>query len=133
MTRLEWREQAACRGAGIDMFDNERAAKQLCATCPVTHRCAEEYADEPHGIVFGTTPEERGFGFRRTKKGPKVSTLERVRALLESDTDRRWSANQVADRLHVSPSGSAQALRTLGDQGDARRHLNCNRATWSAE
>lgn len=68
-----WWEEAACRGLGTPLFfgdDNietvssrrrrERAAKQVCATCPVTVECladALKFADE--GVRGGLTRYER--------------------------------------------------------------------------
>ncbi|MFC0446974.1 WhiB family transcriptional regulator [Rhodococcus jostii] len=70
---LEWQRQSRCRGMGTDLFfpqdgeslrqrsGRERAAKQLCATCPVAERC-RAYAvstSEPHGIWDGLSTHER--------------------------------------------------------------------------
>ncbi|MGV1004515.1 MAG: WhiB family transcriptional regulator [Candidatus Nanopelagicales bacterium] len=69
----EWQEVGACRGADQDLFfhpQNERglarlrrdrAAKMVCATCPVRVECADYAirAREPYGVWGGMTEEER--------------------------------------------------------------------------
>jgi WhiB family transcriptional regulator, redox-sensing transcriptional regulator len=70
---LEWQLQAACRGMDSDVFyasgdkrgqslaRHERAAKQVCAGCPVTAACLTWAlrTGEPDGIWGGRTPKER--------------------------------------------------------------------------
>ncbi len=66
-----WREHAACRSTDPELFfpvgskgpvlDEIRAAKAVCASCPVRLRCLE-FALETNqdtGIWGGTTEEER--------------------------------------------------------------------------
>lgn len=69
----EWQLQGACRGADAALFflpeaargshkaRRERAAKAICARCPVITPCAEfAFATrEPYGVWGGLTPEER--------------------------------------------------------------------------
>lgn len=68
-----WQLQAACRGAGTEVFfppEQERGrarqhrdeqAKALCATCPVQLECLQHALTvaEPYGVWGGLTPEER--------------------------------------------------------------------------
>ncbi|HUZ21380.1 MAG TPA: WhiB family transcriptional regulator [Acidimicrobiales bacterium] len=70
----EWQVKAACRGPQAEVFfpparverkdervDRERAAKGICATCPVRRACLD-YAiriREPHGIWGGLNEVER--------------------------------------------------------------------------
>jgi len=66
--RPAWMERAACRGLSTDLFFPERgggadtrAAKAVCAACPVSDDCYE-YAfgsNERHGIWGGTSERER--------------------------------------------------------------------------
>jgi len=64
--RPAWMERAACRGLPTDLFFPERgadtrAAKAVCAACPVSDDCYE-YAfasHERHGIWGGTSERER--------------------------------------------------------------------------
>ena len=69
-----WQQRAACRGSQAEDFypppwaerrrerlDRERAAKAICATCPVRGPCLD-YAlstREPHGIWGGHNELER--------------------------------------------------------------------------
>ena len=64
-----WRELAACRGMGTDLFFPGRgadsdAAKAVCMSCPVKHPCLEEQmrlriADADYGIWGGTSSRQR--------------------------------------------------------------------------
>ncbi|MFB4318175.1 WhiB family transcriptional regulator [Actinomadura sp. 21ATH] len=77
-----WSDQAICRGADPDLFfpigysapilrEQERAAKAICANCPVTADCLSWAlrVGEPDGIWGGTTPEERRL-LRRSAEAP---------------------------------------------------------------
>lgn len=60
----EWRADAACRDADLDLFfpgigDDARPAKAMCARCPVQSACFDEGLWEDHGVWAGTTPKER--------------------------------------------------------------------------
>jgi WhiB family redox-sensing transcriptional regulator len=69
----QWQSRAACRGLGDDLFfasnneraasrrRRERAAKVVCATCPVIHPCLAWAlsADEPYGVWGGLSADER--------------------------------------------------------------------------
>jgi hypothetical protein len=35
--------------------------KAICARCPVADWCLAEFGDQPHGIIAGLLPEERGW------------------------------------------------------------------------
>ena len=71
---LSWHHEAACRpGSGVDpeIFQpvstggaayeaQVRAAKAICARCPVQLRCLDDALRRiPHGIVGGATEQER--------------------------------------------------------------------------
>jgi WhiB family transcriptional regulator, redox-sensing transcriptional regulator len=69
----QWQSDAACQGLGDDLFfatsnergasrrHRERAAKAVCATCPVVDPCLAWAlaASEPYGVWGGQSPEER--------------------------------------------------------------------------
>ncbi len=77
-TAEAWRTRARCRGLDTEMFyradgvtrpvrmARERAAKEICATCPVISDCLDWAlrTAEPAGIWGGMTPEERGIARR---------------------------------------------------------------------
>ena len=69
----DWQMDAACRGEDSDVFFHpegergpsrvarERAAKAICARCPVSRKCLD-FALETgveFGVYGGTTPDER--------------------------------------------------------------------------
>lgn len=77
-----WQDEAACRDSDIELFfpidgergplraDRERAAKSVCAACPVRLPCLD-YAlayGETHGIWGGLTEEERATERRRRRR-----------------------------------------------------------------
>ncbi|MFC6880456.1 MULTISPECIES: WhiB family transcriptional regulator [Actinomadura] len=77
-----WTDHAICRGADPDLFfpigytaevlqEQQRAAKAICANCPVTADCLSWAlrVGEPDGIWGGTTPEERRY-LRRSTEAP---------------------------------------------------------------
>lgn len=60
----------ACENEDVSIFypsdnnysaENVSLAKAICATCPVIDWCAKTFADERHGVFFGTTPQMRGY------------------------------------------------------------------------
>ena len=58
-----WREQAACRGVGTEVFygNNVEAARRVCRTCPVSEEClisAIERGDW-FGVQGGASERER--------------------------------------------------------------------------
>jgi WhiB family transcriptional regulator, redox-sensing transcriptional regulator len=69
----EWQQQAACRGQNTESFYHperergpsrlrrERAAKEVCARCPVIENCLRWalHTREPYGIWGGLSVEER--------------------------------------------------------------------------
>jgi len=70
-TRSSWRERAACREAGTELFfpigatgaaaDETRLARQICASCPVRTECLT-YAlttGQQYGIWGGLDEQER--------------------------------------------------------------------------
>lgn len=68
--RPDWREDAACRGQGPDLWfapDRVSEAKAVCATCPVIVDCDQERRSMPtssrgetdRGIWAGLTDVER--------------------------------------------------------------------------
>ena len=69
----DWQERAACRGLDTEMFfhpdgergpsrrNRERAAKAVCATCPVLMACRTQAlaSQEPYGIWGGLSEDDR--------------------------------------------------------------------------
>jgi WhiB family redox-sensing transcriptional regulator len=73
LEQWEWQLSAACRGIDSDVFFHlsgvrgaarsrrEKAAKEICATCPVIQDCLAWAlrVREPYGVWGGKTPDER--------------------------------------------------------------------------
>ncbi len=80
--RYEWQEHAACRDYDRELFfdsDNERgelrarrekAAKKICAACPVQTECLRfaESGPEVFGVWGGTTQRERNARRKRRRR-----------------------------------------------------------------
>lgn len=82
---IAWRDRAACIGTNPALWDDEpthrdqdaiRAAKQICASCPVLEECRAHalLTAEPAGIWGGFTEQERNLILKRN---PRPSTRER--------------------------------------------------------
>ena len=80
----QWRDDAACRGADIDLFfpvseDDAGPAKEICATCPVREACLE-WAMATHqedGIFGGMTATERRRLRRRRRSAARIAAAGR--------------------------------------------------------
>jgi WhiB family redox-sensing transcriptional regulator len=75
-----WREDAACRGADLDLFfpvsdDDAGPAKSICATCPVRDDCLEWSlaTRQEDGIFGGLTPTERRRLRRRRRTAARIT------------------------------------------------------------
>ena len=81
---MTWHEHAACRGVPIEAFfptrgDNAlvRAARQVCASCPVRDECLAETdtfppGEDEHGIRAGLTAQERMRRRAKLRRGTRV-------------------------------------------------------------
>ena len=92
---MNWRTEAACRGRTHLFFPEQGAtahlARAICNGCPVAAQCAQEGADEYHGVWGGTTPVDRG---NARSRGQRLRTLE-VYACTDCDA-RVWAPKQTA-------------------------------------
>jgi len=73
LSEWEWQEQGACRELPTEMFfhpdgergprraNREKAAKAVCATCPVIDACRKHAlaVQEPYGIWGGLSEDDR--------------------------------------------------------------------------
>jgi WhiB family redox-sensing transcriptional regulator len=82
-----WRERAACREAGVDLFfpigstglaaDEARQARQICAGCPVRQECLD-YAlasGQQYGIWGGRDEQERRL-LRQQRREPRAGPAD---------------------------------------------------------
>ena len=102
-----WRELAACRGAGLDLFFPERGesagpARRVCAACPVRQPCLDYAISNriTHGIWGGLTERER----RALRSGW-------VRPRGGSVTRRSWPPKRPGTRRRRSAARSACPVR----------------------
>lgn len=80
--REDWQHRAACNDTDPTIFHladgigryrrnraNIKAAKQICATCPVIGECADfaQRTQDRHAILAGLTPAERHDSRRRAR------------------------------------------------------------------
>ena len=87
-------ETAGDMEAAIDWLRTKglaAAAKTACRTCPVARQCAQEGADEYHGVWGGITPVERG---NARSRGQRLRVLD-VYACTDCDA-RVWAPKQTA-------------------------------------
>jgi WhiB family transcriptional regulator, redox-sensing transcriptional regulator len=75
----EWRQQAACRGADVELFfpsddAGAGAAKAMCAGCPVRDSCLEWAlcTHQDDGVWGGLTDSERRRLRRRRRAAARV-------------------------------------------------------------
>jgi hypothetical protein len=118
MNDRNWREDAACRDADPELFfpvattgpayeAQVRAAKAVCAACPVRQHCLTDALSRiPCGIAGGLTERERRSIRRRSPRpGRRARRLDQVRETAEAG--RRllasgWLPRAAADRCGVS-------------------------------
>lgn len=103
-----WCDQAACRGAGSDLFFSEdlrtqERAKAVCQGCPARTACLLDALErrEEHGVWGGRTPKERE---------------KLLRQILGADRRRYEVTSQALDGRPCSRCGKAPAR-------DAGKHL----------
>jgi WhiB family redox-sensing transcriptional regulator len=76
----EWRQDAACRGADLDLFfpiseEDTGPAKAICASCPVREACLE-WAIATHqedGVFGGLNAAERRRLRRRRRTAARIT------------------------------------------------------------
>jgi WhiB family redox-sensing transcriptional regulator len=110
----DWRDAAACAGAGEDMFpgthkDDIATAKAYCHRCPVIEACLEWALDtgESVGVWGGLTEHERGAMRRRAARAISIDDYtgtrpQRQRALT---LDEAWDAYTRVDGDHILWTG----------------------------
>jgi WhiB family redox-sensing transcriptional regulator len=76
----QWRDDAACRGADLELFfpiSDEAAgpAKSICASCPVRDDCLEWALSsrQEDGVFGGMTPSERRRLRRRRRTAARIT------------------------------------------------------------
>ena len=100
-----WREQAACRGARIEVFFPGRGetagpARQVCAQCPVRQQCLEFAVSNRivYGIWGGLTGPER----RALQPGwLRAARRDRDEAILAADA-AGFTAEEIARSFGLS-------------------------------
>ena len=125
----EWRERAACRGgvdpdlffpaaeSGAARRAQVRAAKAVCARCPVRSECLEEALIRiPYGIAGGLTERERQ-RLRRTHRA--ITTAPKEEAAAEVCV---WAGGPRDGWTRVQRAGTGRALLAAGRQAGQVAH-----------
>jgi WhiB family redox-sensing transcriptional regulator len=115
-----WRELAACRGAGLELFFPERGesaepARRVCAACPVRQPCLDYAISNriTHGIWGGLTERER----RALRSGwVRASRRERDRAILAAEAAGHTAA-AIGRSFGLSRTSVTRIVRTGNDTG----------------
>jgi WhiB family redox-sensing transcriptional regulator len=115
-----WRELAACRGVGLDLFFPERGesaepARQVCAACPVRQPCLDYAITNriSHGIWGGLTERER----RALRSGwVRSSRRDRDRAVLAAEA-AGYTAAAIGRSFGLSRTSVTRIVRTGNDTG----------------
>ena len=133
MTRLEWRERAACRGMNVDIFvgtntvrtrhPDYTTARAVCAACPVTRECLAE-AGSSTGMWGGLDEAER-LGHRRTHR---VTAEDQVLAALT----KPMSTAQIADATRLSVTTVRAALNALRERRAVTAARHAGTPVWTA-
>jgi WhiB family transcriptional regulator, redox-sensing transcriptional regulator len=105
---------AACGEQDLELFypdpgdlETERAAKQVCAGCPVKQPCLEMAlaTGDQHAILGGTTPQERG----RLRRQRQVTHARQQAA------QRATAATGIDPAQVKAPTGRSMAAHLRGD------------------
>ena len=113
-----WRSAAACTDLGPALFydplpSSVRAAKAVCARCPVANDCAGHAMAnrEPFGIWGGQTETERAEASARRVRGPSpvISDAELVAALVAADP-QVLAIEAIRRRFGLKPDAAYKCL-----------------------
>jgi len=115
-----WRELAACRGVGLDLFFPERGesaepARQVCAACPVRQPCLDYALTNriTYGVWGGLTEPER----RALRSGwVRASRRDRDRAILAAEA-AGYTATAIGRSFGLSRTSVTRIVRTGNDTG----------------
>ncbi|MGU3586758.1 WhiB family transcriptional regulator [Rhodococcus sp. C26F] len=108
LKETNWRLRARCGPEDLEVFFSrseesesrrirrERAAKDICAVCPVIDRCRDHAlaANEPHGVWGGMSETDRRVSVEigRQMRARSLHFLQHHRQMLSADS---------TDRLHA--------------------------------
>jgi WhiB family transcriptional regulator, redox-sensing transcriptional regulator len=115
-----WRELAACRGAGLELFFPERGesaepARRLCAACPVRQPCLDYAITNriTYGIWGGLSERER----RALRSGwVRASRRGRDRAILAAEA-AGYTAAAIGRSFGLSRTSVTRIVRTGNETG----------------
>lgn len=118
-----WRDKAACRGKGSEMFHQEIAggnafyleARALCFNCPVQQECFDFAVRHSiqHGLWGGFTYRER-LAAASGKRPRKVTIMDVVRS-----SRRNTTIKALAELLKMAPEQVTERIKE--ESQEARR------------
>lgn len=119
--RTEWRDEAACKDIGGDVFfpdhgdrSGSQNAKAICHECPVSAACLEyALADSTlYGIWAGLTQKERaGIRAAALRKGNGLKSPTDVRAWVRTQWGRGRRAKSIARELGTTEQAVMRWVR----------------------
>jgi WhiB family transcriptional regulator, redox-sensing transcriptional regulator len=129
----EWQSRAACRNVDRSLFyprpgQSGRAAKRICAACPVREQCLESvlatqtsYAED-HGIFAGTSRRDR-LPMRMARRAAAAATSPTGAQVVPIGRARR--SRPPVTRVYQDRGAAAEAFRLAEQQGvnEAARRL----------
>lgn len=113
-----WRELAACRGTGLEVFfpgrgESAGPGRQVCAACPVRQPCLDYAITNriSHGIWGGLTERERR---ALQSRWLRASRRDRDRAIRAADS-AGYTAAAIGRSFGLSRTSVIRIVRTGND------------------
>jgi hypothetical protein len=115
LRELEWQDQAACRGMGLDAFFPlpgvwPEAAQRACSRCPVAGPCRDYGATQEHGVWGGlrASASERGRG-----ANAKPAVPEALQPPVKQPYSCQGTANTTTTPPQEAPAMTAKTTATV--------------------
>lgn len=109
MSNTYWQRDAACRGSEDLFFEDQDAAKAICATCPVMDICRQWALEsrQAFGVWGGLSEKDRKRIYKRVYNQPGMSLAE---AAAQVARGSHSMADMFAARTEVGADGHTRWL-----------------------